>query len=221
MDLIPLLQKMLGVVAAGACGATLVALLFWVPNYLDTSSGFMGTARSWAPLAALVGAGLGCAVGVSVGSVVVLSGAGKAIGALVGLLVMLLATVRFFPRGEDWRYALAVVLMLPAGAVVGVVASAAPSWVSSKALAASPSLRITVGVVEAAPFILFLAAAGLHAKKVYVRKGALRRDRELVAALERANVEVSLKDARVLSDDGSQVQVEVAFRIRNVPHSLP
>jgi hypothetical protein len=223
MDVMPLLHKLIGVFAASTCCAAVTALLFWAPSYADKSSGFMGMARSWSGLAAVVGAAVGCALGAVIGLLVVLSGVGWFTGALIGTLAMMAAAAVWFQgmSSSGLAYAVAGALLIPAGTLAGVVASQAPSWSRGSRLSSSPLLTTVFALFLGAPLILLVIAAGVRANRKFVARRANRAHLETVAMLDNARVEVSARDARVISDDGQNVLAEVTFEINNVPSSLP
>src|SRR5688500_4665645 len=79
------LRIFLGSLTGAFITALCFAILCWSFTYTDPSSGFLGPARSWAPLAAIAGGSIGLIVGLLLGAFLTWRKFGLGLGALYGV----------------------------------------------------------------------------------------------------------------------------------------
>jgi hypothetical protein len=118
-------KAFLGVLLGGLCGAVLGALIMGVPAYQDTSTGFLGPARDWAGLAALMGGFFGGIHGVIAGTIIGAVNARKGAATLIGAATAFpLAAYLLTASGpQDHEVRAVAGLCLPAGALLGFLIS--------------------------------------------------------------------------------------------------
>ena len=96
-----------------------------VPAYQDTSTGFLGPARNWAPLAALMGGFFGAIHGVIAGTIIgavnARKGAATLIGAATAFPVAAYLLTASGPQDHEVRAVAG--FSLPAGALLGLLVS--------------------------------------------------------------------------------------------------
>ncbi len=119
-----ILQKLVAVLVGLVSGALFGAALFGIPTYMDTSSGFLGTGRSWTPLAVLAGSICGGITGIVIGVIVAIVGARKFYGALAGFVVGLCVAVYLRANaGNDWEILIVAFGSIPLSAIVGLLSA--------------------------------------------------------------------------------------------------
>jgi hypothetical protein len=130
------IQIIVGAITGAFSGALFGALLLGVQTYMDTSSGWLGTARSWTGMAVLMGIICGGVPGLVIGGVIGVFKFGAGYGALTGTAMGLLIAAYLFSATThlDKEVRLAGALSIPAGALVGLIAA----WVVG--LLRAPSL---------------------------------------------------------------------------------
>jgi hypothetical protein len=121
----PVLQKLLAVLVGLVSGALCGGPLFGIPTYMDTSSGFLGTARSWTPLAVIAGSICGGLTGIVIGLIVAIVSAGKGYGALAGFLVgvCVAAYLLVDVSADDWQVQIVAFGSIPLSALVGLLSA--------------------------------------------------------------------------------------------------
>ena len=126
-----LLQVLAGSLSGGTSGAVIGALLLGLSTYSDTSSGWLGTARSWSPLAAFIGVIYGFIFGAFVGLVAAVVKSSTVTGVALGAGLMLLTAIYFIYENPYLKtsYKIAVALFVPGGAVVGLLSATAVNFV--------------------------------------------------------------------------------------------
>lgn len=118
-----LIQSIVGPLTGAFAGALLGALMLGVQAYMDTSSSWIGPARSWMGLAVLMGIACGAVPGLMIGIVVTVFKLGKGYGALTGALAGLLIAGYLLGATThlDREVRLAGALSIPAGSLVGLI----------------------------------------------------------------------------------------------------
>lgn len=118
-----LLQLLVGAVVGILSGAVLGAALLAIPTYLDTSSGWLGTARSWTPFAAYAGAICGAVPGALIGLAVSAFKCRKRTGAAIGTVVGLCIALPLFGMTTylDQEVRAVALFSVPLATIVGVL----------------------------------------------------------------------------------------------------
>jgi hypothetical protein len=118
-------KSFIGFFVGGLCGAVMGALIMGVPAYQDTSTGFLGPARDWAGLAALMGGFFGAIDGAIAGTIIGAVNARKGASTLIGLATAFpIAAYLLSASGPHDQEVRAVAgLCLPAGALLGLLVS--------------------------------------------------------------------------------------------------
>jgi len=121
-----IVRLIIGIFVGAVCGCILGAALLGISTYMNTRSGWLGTERSWTPVAIYIGAICGVVPGTLIGLIVGATKCGKRVGALVGAAVglpialyLLIATTELDQEVRAWG-----VSAIPLGAVVGFAAAA-------------------------------------------------------------------------------------------------
>ena len=117
------IQIIVGSLTGAFTGALLGALMLGVQAYMDTSSGWLGTGRSWAGLAVLMGALCGVMPGLMIGVAIAIMKAGKGYGALTGAAMGLAIAIYLLSATTplDREVRLAGALSIVAGSLVGLI----------------------------------------------------------------------------------------------------
>lgn len=117
------LQIVVGSLTGAFTGALFGALMLGVQTYMGTSSGWLGTARSWTGMAVLMGIVCGAVPGLIIGFVVAAFKIGRGYGALTGAAMGLLIAAYLFGATThlDREVRLAGALSIPAGLLAGLI----------------------------------------------------------------------------------------------------
>jgi hypothetical protein len=118
-------KSFIGFFVGGLCGALMGALIMGVPAYQDTSTGFLGPARDWAGLAALMGGFFGAIHGAIAGTIIGVVNAGKGVAALIGAATVLPGAAYLLSASgpHDQEVRAIAGFSLPAGALLGLLVS--------------------------------------------------------------------------------------------------
>jgi len=120
------LRLIFAIVTGAISGAMLGAGLLGISTYMNITSGWLGTARSWTGVAIYIGAICGVVPGTLIGLVIGITKCNKTVGAWVGAgtgaliaLLILMMTSELDQEVRFWG-----VSAIPLGAVVGLAAAA-------------------------------------------------------------------------------------------------
>jgi CDP-diglyceride synthetase len=122
-----LLKSLVGLIIGAICGALVGAAIIAIPTYRSTRCGPLGCERDWTVIGIALGAILGGVPGAIVGLVVGVASPNKAISAAIGAFTGSIITLVVFGMGaaDDPMVSVWAILAIPAGALVGLIASVA------------------------------------------------------------------------------------------------
>ena len=116
-------QCCIGLITGAFCGALLGATLLGINAYLDTSSCWLGSGRSWSGVAAIIGAVFGSIPGAVIGLITGATRSDKVYGAMIGFTVASLNAIYLLVAitGFHQEAVFVGVLSIPIGALVGLI----------------------------------------------------------------------------------------------------
>jgi hypothetical protein len=116
-----------GIISGTITGAITGGSMLGIPTYFDNSTGFLGPARSWAPIMFCIGAIAGSIPGAVIGLAIgLMDSSSYLVGLITGSLVGFIITILLFGKGAagDGIVTLWALLSIPAGGLVGIVVMA-------------------------------------------------------------------------------------------------